>query len=90
MDKLFFELRKNEEFETEGSHSGGAATILFALFLLCISLFLFNVSLSLKQEESEGVSRLDNALLAFADSIEENEAVCAFLGIEDDLENEIY
>ena len=90
MDKLFFELRKKEEFETESSRSGGAATILFALFLLCISLFLFNVSLSLKQEESEGVSRLDNALLAFADSIEENEAVCAFLGIEDDLENEIY
>ena len=89
MDKLFFELRKKEEFETESSYSGGAATILFALFLLCISLFLFNVSLSLKQEESEGVSRLDNALLAFADSIEENEAVCAFLGIEDDLENEI-
>ena len=90
MDKLFFELRKKEEFQAEGSQSGGAATILFALFLLCISLFFFNLSLTLKQAEDDAVSRLDNALLAFADSLEENEAICAFLGIEDDAEDEIY
>lgn len=92
MDKLFFEMRKKGELSSESGSSGGASTILFALCLLCVSLLFFNLSLVLKQGENDKSSKLENALLAFADEIEENEAVCAFLGIEDAFpsEDEIY
>ena len=92
MDKLFFDAHKKQELSAENSSSGGASTVLFALCLLCVSLLFFNLSLFLKQGENDKSSKLENALLAFADEIEENEAVCAFLGIEDAFpsEDEIY
>ena len=92
MDKLFFEAGKKETLHTENISSGNSSAVILALFLLCVSLFFFNLSFSLKQEESESVSRLEGALLVLADSLEENEAVCAFLGIENEAlsEDEIY
>lgn len=92
MDKLFFELNKKEELQAENFSSGGASAILLALSLLCISLLFFNLSFSLKRGESDNLNKIEDALLTLADTLEENEAVCAFLGIEDDLpkEDEIY
>ena len=88
MDKLFFETQKKEELKAEDLSAGGASVILLALSLLCVSLLFFNLSFSLKQTETESLGKIESTLQTLADSLEENEAVCTFLGIEYEVPNE--
>jgi hypothetical protein len=89
MDKQYKDDEKNGSYMTK-IEGGGILTILLTLSLIASSFFFLNLSLTLSEKEERGAGALDDAVIAFCEKIEENEAVSAFLGLDYYDEKEIY
>ena len=89
MDKQYKDEKKSAS-TPQKIEKNGIFTILLALSLIASSFFFLNLSLTLSEKEEKGAGALGDAVLAFCEKIEENEAVSAFLGLDEYDEKEIY
>ena len=82
MDKFYKDRYGQKNAPEQSYEKNGFFTVMLTLALICVSFSLFNLSLILKDGESEGACKIGNAVLAAAENLEENEAVSVFLGLE--------
>ena len=87
---LLYKDEKNNGATPQKIEKNGIFTILLTLFLIASSFFFLNLSLCLSEKENEGAGAIGDAVLAFCEKIEENEAVSAFFGLDEYDEKEIY
>lgn len=83
MDKLYKDGKKTDS-PPEKIEKNGIFTILLTLAIIASSLFFLNLSISFSERENEGASAISEAILAISERLEENEAVAAFLGLDND------
>ncbi len=89
MDLLYKDEKKNGA-APQKIEKNGIFTILLTLSLIASSFFFLNLSLSFSERENKGASAISEAILAISEKLEDNEAVCAFLGLDYYDEKEIY